>query len=50
MTTFLGFWTLKGVAQQLWAFSSHGSKFGIYGQKNGWRGTFHFPLLLSPEH
>jgi len=50
VASFRGFWTLKGIAQESWAFSSHGAKFGICGQKNGPRGIFYFLLLLSPEY
>lgn len=50
VASFIDFWTLKGVAEESWVFSSHGSKFGIYVQKNGPRETFHFLLLLSPEY
>lgn len=28
---FIGFWTLKGIAQRSQLFSSHGAMFGIYG-------------------
>lgn len=40
--------TLKGIGQESWAFSFHGSQFGVHGHKNG-LGVILF-LLLSAEY